>query len=275
MRDKRQEIAQTAQAKNDDGSGVRCNVQEMLPNESYVLFTYERLRDVRIVYVPPKSLGGFGGDTDNFEWPRHTADFTLLRAYVGPNGEAADYSTDNVPYASKAFIWPQKNGADEKDMVFLLGFPGSTMRYARSSRLEYSDKVAVPAMVQDFSRKLQLIAKHEKLTACDPTSSAVALKLGSSKKGLANELKRSKGKLVMMRKLGLIPERTAEEKELCEKSPEAKVCLDRLTEIYGEFRNSSAKSMALDACRGIYGGSTLLAVGHALQEYLNVERFKT
>ena len=192
----------------------------MLPNESYVLFTYERLRDVRIVYVPPKSLGNFGGDTDNFEWPRHTADFTLLRAYVAKDGSAAEYSPDNVPYVSDARLRVQAKGAEDGDMVFLLGFPGRTMRYAPTSRLQYSDKVAVPHMVKDFTRKLQLIDKYE------GDSPKAALKLGTSQKGLANELKRSKGKLVMMRKLGLLQERKAEEEELHGKAPEAQRALD-------------------------------------------------
>lgn len=275
VRDIMQDIASKAQANDvdegstDDKSGIRCDVQEMLPNESYVLFTYERLRDVRIVYVPPKSLGNFGGDTDNFEWPRHTADFTLLRAYVGKDGGAAEYSPDNVPYDStNARLQVQADGAGEGDMVFLLGFPGRTMRYAPTPRLRYSDKVAVPGMVKDFVRKLQLIAEYE------GDSAEAALKLGTSQKGLANELKRSKGKLVMMLKLGLIKERKAEEEELCKKAPEAQRALDRLEVIYQDFSDNDKASSALQACRGIYAGSSLLAAGHSLHEFINIEKAK-
>ena len=268
VRDVMQEIAQAAQQQDDSSGsgGKRCDVQEMLPNESYVLFTYERIRDVRIVYVPPKSLGNFGGDTDNFEWPRHTADFTLLRAYVGLDGKAAEYSAENVPYKPKSFLKVQKQGASEGDFIFLLGFPGHTMRYAPTSRLRYSDEVAVPNMVSDFARKLQLIAQYEK------DSDEAALKLGNSKKGLANEYKRSQGKLVMMRKLGLMQERSEEEKALCAKAgPKAKEAFDRLAEIYDELRAMESVSNALEACRGIYCGSALLAVGHSMHEYLVVE----
>lgn len=274
VRDIMQDIASTAQTEScgegsaGDKSGIRCDVQEMLPNESYVLFTYERLRDVRIVYVPPKSLGNFGGDTDNFEWPRHTADFTLLRAYVAKDGSAAEYSPDNVPYVSNARLQVQAKGAEDGDMVFLLGFPGGTMRYAPTSRLQYSDKVAVPHMVNDFVRKLQLIAEYE------GDSPEAALKLGTSQKGLANELKRSKGKLVMMRKLGLLQERKAEEEELCGKAPEAQRALDRLEEIYQDFTINAKTSSALQACRGIYAGSSLLAAGHSLHEFIEIEKSK-
>lgn len=265
VRDVRQEIAQAAQLKSEGG---RCDVQEMLPNESYVLFTYERIQDVRIVYVPPKSLGNFGGDSDNFEWPRHTADFTLLRAYVSANGEATEYSPDNVPYQPKAFLTTQKDGAQEGDFVFLLGFPGSTMRYAPTSRLLYSNDVAVPSMVKDFSRKLQLIAHYE------TDSPQAALKLGSSQKGLANELKRSQGKLVMMQKLKLLQERQKEEEDLCLQTSEAKQILHKLSLIYDEFGQMDAISSPLEACRGIYAGSALLAAAHSLHEYLAKEQQK-
>jgi len=267
VRDAMQDIAKAAQGKLS-GEGKRCDVQEMLPNESYVLFTYERIQDVRIVYVPPKSLGNFGGDIDNFEWPRHTADFTLLRAYVSPDGETTPYSPDNIPYQPKAYLKTQKNGAREGDFVFILGFPGRTMRYAPTSRLLYSDNVAVPSTVKDFSRKLQLIAEYE------THSQEAALKLGTSKKSLANEFKRSQGKLVMMRKLQLIPEREQEEKELIAKAPEAEEVIVKLSGIYDEFRKMDLVSSALQSCRGIYAGSTLLAAGHSLHEYLKVEKNK-
>jgi hypothetical protein len=287
IRDVRQEIAQAAQESSaGEEGGIRCDVVEMIPNKSYVLFTYKRLRDVRIVYVPPKSLGNFGGDTDNFEWPRHTADFTLLRAYVPPiSGEGGSwdgYHADNVPYdSSKSFIRVRKPSEEtdikENDMVFLLGFPGSTMRYAPTPRLRYADEVAVPHMVQDFTKKLNLIADHE------GHSSEAALKLGSTKKGLANELKRSKGKLVMMRKLKLLAERSAEEDQLVEATSQAsdgdgeksvKDILGRLEEIYASFEKDHALSSTLDSLRGIYGGSSLLAAGHHIQEYLSEEQKK-
>lgn len=262
VRDVRQEMArarEAAVAGTAQASGLRCEVQEMWAQKTYVMFTYERLRDVRIVYVPPFSLGCFGGDTDNFEWPRHTADFTLLRAYVAPDGTAAEPSPENVPYQPSRYLRASKSGVAPDDFVFLLGFPGSTMRYAPASRLSYSDDVAVPALVSDFAQKLRLIHEHS-------TSRAAALKLTSAKKGLANEFKRSAGKKVMMRRLGLIAERRAEEVALVEASPDAAPLLERLQEIYDELRGSSTRSDALDALAGIYHGSTTLAVAHALHE---------
>lgn len=261
VRDKRQEIAKEAEAAfvGAASSGFRCEVQEMWPDRTYVLFTYERLRDVRLVYVPPMCLGCFGGDTDNFEWPRHTADFTLLRAYVAPDGSAAEYSPDNVPYQPEKHLPVSTQGASPGDFVFLLGFPGSTMRYAPSSRLAYSDQVAVPSLVSDFGEKLALIATHA-------TDRAASLKLATARKGLANEYKRSVGKRVMSRKLRLEEERKAEEVALCKAAPDAADLLKRLAEVYDTLRASAPLSSALDTMRGIYHGSTLLALGHAIHE---------
>ena len=222
VRDCMQAIAAQAEAKakeSQPASGLRCDVQEMFPNETYVLFTQERLLDVRIVYVPPRALGNFGGDTDNFEWPRHTADFTLLRAYVAPDGSPAPYDEANVPYRPESRLRMSASGAEEGDFVFLLGFPGHTMRYAPTSRLKYSDEVAVPSMIRDFSRKLALIAEHE---SC---SQEAKLKLSGGKKSLANELKRSSGKRVMMRKLQLLEERAGEVCATCLSYLPLSICL--------------------------------------------------
>eukprot|EP00928_Gymnodinium_smaydae_P064302 TRINITY_DN4767_c0_g5_i1.p1 TRINITY_DN4767_c0_g5~~TRINITY_DN4767_c0_g5_i1.p1 ORF type:complete len:717 (+),score=99.52 TRINITY_DN4767_c0_g5_i1:53-2152(+) len=240
--------------------GYRCEVKEMFADKTYVLFSYERLRDVRIVYVPPMCLGNFGGDTDNFEWPRHSADFTLLRAYVGPDGTPAEPSPENIPYCPSKYLQVCPAGIQEGDFVFLLGFPGHTMRYAPTSRLSYSDEVAVPALVKDFGRKLQLIKKHS------ADSRAVVLKTLATKKSLSNELKRSSGKLVVMRKLGLLAERKKEEEALTAATSEAGPVLERLADVYAALKDIEPRSQALEAMRGIFGGSALLFAGHTLHE---------
>ena len=134
------------------------------------------------------------------------------------------------------------------------------MRYAPASRLRYSDEVAVPGMVKDFARKLQLIAEHEK------DSAEAAMKLNGAKKSLANEFKRSSGKLVMMRKLRLLEQRLEEEAELCKAEPAAEKVLRRLSEIYDELRAKEPRSDVLERLRGIYFGSTLLSCGHNVHQ---------
>ncbi len=112
-------------------------------NDGFYYFLYETmaLNDVRVVYAPPKEIGIYGGDPDNFEWTRHTGDFTFLRAYVAPDGSPAAYSPTNVPYNPKKHLTISLNGLDEKDFVFVLGYPGSTQRYRESATVDYGQNV--------------------------------------------------------------------------------------------------------------------------------------
>lgn len=258
MSAKKQSLARSAEAAAAK-EGTRCDVQEMWPAKSYMLFTYERLRDVRLVCVPPMSLGCFGGDVENFEWPRHTADFTLLRAYVGPDGTPAPPAPENVPYQPTRWLRASRAGVKEGDFVFLLGFPGTTMRYAPSCRLAYDAEVVVPALVEDFGAKLALIGEHS-------TDRAAALKLVGAKKGLANNHKRNLGKVEMARKLRLLEARRLEEARLCRQAPDASKHLAKLHALYEALRATSASAAAFEAMSGAAHGSALLAVAHALCE---------
>ncbi|KAH8060246.1 peptidase S46 [Aureococcus anophagefferens] len=165
VRDRRQEIAAYAEtalknraaALGVSAEGVRCEVQEQFAYETYVLFTYERLRDVRIVYAPPRSLGNFGGDEDNFEWPRHTADFALLRVRRARRLRA-DYDEANVPFRPDSRLRLCGSGAADGDFVFLLGYPEHEPLRRRGG---YGDEVTTPALIRDFKRKLELIGKYE------------------------------------------------------------------------------------------------------------------
>lgn len=118
---------------NDD---YRCSVSSFHGGASYVLIKLLTIRDVRLAYAPPSSIGKFGGDTDNWQWPRQTGDWAFYRAYVGKDGKPADYSEDNVPYANKAFLKVNAKGVDEGDYVMVLGYPGSTNRYRTAGEVE-------------------------------------------------------------------------------------------------------------------------------------------
>lgn len=107
----------------------RCTVTSFHSGLEYNLIKYLAIRDVRIAYAPPLSIGKFGGDTDNWQWPRHTGDWGFYRAYVGKDGKPADYSEDNVPYTPASFLKVNAKSVNEGDFVMALGYPGSTKRY--------------------------------------------------------------------------------------------------------------------------------------------------
>ena len=112
----------------------------------YYLYQTSEIKDIRVVYAPPRSIGVFGGDPDNFEWTRHTGDFSFLRAYVGPDGKPADYSPNNVPYKPKKFLTMNIGGLKDNDFVFVLGFPGGTTRYRESQSINYARDASFPLL---------------------------------------------------------------------------------------------------------------------------------
>ncbi|MDA7878722.1 S46 family peptidase [Mariniblastus sp.] len=191
-----------------ENPGMRAEVAEMFTGKTYVLFLYTYIKDVRLVFAPPSSIGNFGGDVDNWEWPRHTGDFSFMRAYVAPDGSTADYSTDNVPYKPKRFIQVAPQGANEGDYVMLLGYPGRTARHKTSSFLSFEQDVRLPYIVDLYGRQ---IATMEKAGEDDR---AVALKLLSRIKSLANTEKRSRGQLKGLTRKQIVAKRSAEEQKL-------------------------------------------------------------
>lgn len=130
------------QAKAPAGSTIRVQVM----NNGYFayLFQTRQIKDIRVVYAPPRNIGVFGGDPDNFEWTRHTGDFTFLRAYTAPDGTAAEYSPSNVPYKPKKFLTMSINGLKDDDFVFVMGYPGGTTRYRESQSIEYARDANFP-----------------------------------------------------------------------------------------------------------------------------------
>lgn len=188
--------------------GLRAEVSEMFPGKTYYLFLYTFLKDVRLVYAPPSSVGNFGGDVDNWEWPRHTGDFSLMRAYVAPDGSPAEYSKDNVPYHPKAFLKIAAKGVEKGDRVFILGYPGRTYRHRTSAFLKFEYISHMPFVVQWYNQQIDIL---QKLGATDH---ARALKFKSKIKGLANTEKNYRGKLQGIKRLHLIAQKQKQEKKI-------------------------------------------------------------
>src|SRR5262245_22770357 len=146
---------QAANAK--PAEGITAQVLPLNEGLSYYLFTYLNLPDVRIVYAPPKNIGFYGGDPDNFEWPRHDGDFTFMRVYVGADGKPAEYSTANVPYKPKRFLSLSMEGVKENDFVMVMGYPGSTRRYRESYSVAYNQDVFMPFLVDMFHEQMDAL----------------------------------------------------------------------------------------------------------------------
>jgi len=169
--------------------GLRCNVYNFNGGLQFSLIRQLEIRDVRLVYAPPASIGKFGGDEDNFEWPRHTGDWSFLRAYVGKDGKPAAYSKDNVPYQPKSWLTVAQDDLKAGDYVMVTGYPGSTNRYRLADEVNDAISWEYPTLVAYLKDYLATI---DRTTQGDK---AAALKYASTVAGLNNAMKLFQGQL--------------------------------------------------------------------------------
>ena len=181
------EKSMVAECEKDPGH--RCTVASYYGGLEFYLIKQLEIRDVRLVHAPPAGVGKFGGDTDNWMWPRHTGDYGFYRAYVSKDGKAADFSRDNVPYAPKHFLKIAKEGVKEGDFIMALGYPGRTNRHRLPSEVASTFEWNYPAFVKTSGETLAII---ERETKNDP---AVKLKYAGQVAGVNNYYKNRKGML--------------------------------------------------------------------------------
>lgn len=170
------EIAEKAVA----GTGYEGRISPMFKGNQFLLFVYERYRDIRLVGAPAESIGKFGGDTDNWEWPRHTGDFSVFRVYTGKDGKPADYSADNIPMKPKYHLPVSIKGFKDRDYSMIYGYPGGTNRYETSFGVKLKTDIENNAIVDLREKRLALMMEEMEK---DP---AVRLKLASDYAGIAN-----------------------------------------------------------------------------------------
>jgi Peptidase S46 len=153
------EARQAIEKKATEGNGYRAQVASFYSGNNFYLLLYERYNDVRLVGAPPSSIGKFGFDTDNWEWPRHTGDFSVFRVYMSPDGKPASYSKDNVPLKPKRFLTISLKDKNKGDFTMILGYPGRTNRYATSYevnellKIVHPDRIKIRGIKQDIWMK--------------------------------------------------------------------------------------------------------------------------
>ncbi len=174
-------------ASTEKGTHLRCRVVPMFGGTQYIKYTFFEIRDVRIVYIPPEAIGNYGGEIDNWMWPRHTGDFAFMRAYVAPDGQPADYAKENVPYRPKVSLPFSVKGIDDGDLTITIGFPGRTSRYISSFDLDNQIDFTFPNMIRNSEEQVRII---EEIGKTDPE---IELRMASDLKGVYNRLKKNRG----------------------------------------------------------------------------------
>lgn len=238
-----QKIVSEEQALHPD---MDIQISEMFIGRSYTLFRYVKLDDIRLVYAPPRSIGEFGGETDNWEWPRHNGDFAFFRAYVAPDGKPAAYSKDNIPFKPKRYLEINAKGVVENDFVFVMGYPGRTYRHQPVGFLGYQYQYQMPFIIDWFDFQIETMQNAGKNDA------ARRLQYASRIKSLANTSKNFKGKIQGIRRTGLYEARRNEETEILNYAQNSGYLKDghvnaikRIDELYTENNKRAEKSLVL------------------------------
>lgn len=191
-----------------DRPSMRCRVASYFRGAEYKLIESMEIRDIRMVYAPHQGVGVFGGDEDNWMWPRHTGDFSFYRAYVGPDGKPADHSKDNVPYTPKHWLKPASSPLNEGDLVMVAGYPGRTYRHKTAAEVKDAVEWSYPRKI---ARYTEMLATIHSVTDSDP---AAKIKATGMTAGLGNGLKNSKGMLEGLSQGGLAAKKAKLESEL-------------------------------------------------------------
>jgi hypothetical protein len=189
------------------GTIYNASVRSFFGGNEFYLFVYETYKDVRLVGAPPSSIGKFGGDTDNWMWPRHTGDFSMFRVYTGPDGKPAEYSKDNIPLKPKHYLPISLDGYKEGDFSMILGYPGSTDRYLSSWGVELAINTSNPSVVKIRQEKLEIM--DAEMVASDE----VRIKYASKYARISNYWKYYIGQTKGLKRLDVYDKKVAIENE--------------------------------------------------------------
>ncbi len=199
-----QEIALIEKENNEGGKYV-VSVRSFFQGNEFYYFVYQDFNDVRLVGTPPESVGKFGGDTDNWEWPRHTGDFSMFRVYGDANGNPAEYSPNNVPLKPKQHLKVNLNGVKENDFAMILGYPGRTNRWMPAGGIEQNVKFAYPAWVEGAKTGMDNMQKYMQ------QSDELRLKYASKFASTANYWKNRQGMIDALTKFQTAKVKAAQE----------------------------------------------------------------
>jgi len=254
------------EAEKNDPS-IKAEVSEMFIGKSYVLFKYKTILDVRLVYVPNRKVGEYGGETDNWVWPRHTGDYSFMRAYVAKDGKPSKYSKDNVPYTPKKFLKVNPSGTTEEDFVFILGYPGKTFRHRPAQFIEYQQKFLLPytSELYDFQNTtMENAGKRDKTTE---------IKLATRIKRNANVMKNYRGKLKGLRDIDLISQKKQEDAALAnfingnvEVKAQYGDLMSNIDQLYKQINGDANRDLWFSQ---IYNSTSLLNVAKQINSFKN------
>jgi hypothetical protein len=248
---------------SDPDKNIETRISPLFKGNQFLAFVYQRYTDVRLVGAPPEAVGKFGGDTDNWEWPRHTGDYSIFRVYGTKDGQPSKYSASNVPLKPKWYLPVSMKGVKEGDFTMIWGYPGGTNRYESSLGVKLSTDINNPTLVKLRDMRLKYMFEQMK------TDPAIKLQLASDYAGIANYWKFFDGETKQLLKYDVYGQKKKQEQEFLKwaaNKPEYKDIFKDLETAYNDWRPYAAHRMFIN--EGILG-SPLLAFAASLQQVEN------
>ena len=250
---------------------LRCSVTSFFGGLKYFEIAQLEIQDVRLAYAPAAGIGNFGGETDNWRWPRHTGDWSFFRAYVGKDGKPAAFSKDNVPYRPAHWLPVQPAGVKEGDLVFVVGYPGRTQRHQTYAEVKETTQWSFPRFIKTSQEQIDI------LETLGRTNKELQIKAASRLRGLNNYLTNRKGMLEGLVKGGILAKKEQNQKDLAAwlaadpaRQKEYGDVLPALDALQAESEKTRERDAAL---AGLVSSSTLLGQAHTAH-LLSVEKAK-
>jgi hypothetical protein len=247
-----------------DRPGIRCTVRGYFGGGMYIQTENLEIRDVRLVYAPARSVGDYGGEVDNWRWPRHTGDWSMYRAYVGKDGKPADFSPDNVPFQPKAHLTVATAGLKPGDFVMVTGYPGFTQRTRTAADIHHEVEWTLPYRIAFAEERYKIAEAH--LTDDGETGTKATV----MKQFTQNFLEKDKGVLAGLTKGNLLAQKDALDKQIKDWAAQpgheaTKAAIDKLEQIGAEERRTAR--IDFDRGRVMFDGSRLLATAFSLTRW--------
>ncbi len=248
-----------------EGPNYKASIEQMYYGNQQFLFLYQQFDDVRLVGAPPSSIGKFGGDTDNWIWPRHTGDFSLFRIYADKENNPAPYSPENVPYQPKRRFKVSTEGIAEGDFTMIYGFPGNTQQYITSDAVRYVQHRSDPMKIDLRTRRLEIIGHAQE---SDPT---IRIQYAAKHANIANAWKKWQGEVLGLRRLNTIAAKEAYEADFrrwAADKPEYASLLDSMHAAYAsvadwyymeELKNETVRTIELCSAAVLHAAAVAAA----------------
>jgi hypothetical protein len=245
------------------GTRFSASVRPFYMGNQYFLFVNEIFRDVRLVGAPPSSIGKFGGETDNWIWPRHTGDFSLFRIYAGKDNNPAEFSKDNVPYKPAYFFPVSLKGVKEGDFTMVFGYPGSSAEYVPSYHIDMMKNIVDPAVIDIRTREINIM---ENAMATDPL---IRIQYSPKKNSLANSWKKWQGEILGLERMNTIGQKQEFESRFedwvnADESRRVKYgnILPQYKELYGEYKNYY---LVYNFTNEVFGGADAFGLANSVR----------